>query len=260
MPDKIEIQDIIAAVEEAAAFAEIMRETGYGDIESRNNGPNFATGADRAVESMLRSSLSRLDEGAGFVSEDDPRESRNGNNWIVDPIDGTGNFASDLDYAVSVAYEKDGEVLMGAVCCTGMGMTFYAEKGKGSRAAAIGSNMPEVLKLPKKRKDRGNLLFGMPRHPEKIARMLGTVASVADLFNDTKRMGPTSIDICRTVSGTACVYIGIEPEIWDIAAAGLVVSEAGGKVVRPEGTDIIIMGHGEFVDKMCAILGYEENA
>ena len=248
------LEQLVFAVEDAASFATVMQDVGYGDAEGRKHGSNFATGADRAVEMMLRSSLARIDEQAGFISEDDPRPSENGFNWIIDPIDGTGNFAAGMDYATAVAYvAPDGEVLAGVVCCPGLGDTYCAARGQGAFLRKTGKEESEKLTFPKTRKTKGNLFFGMPRHPEKAARMMGAVGSASALFSDIKRMGPTSLDICKTASGIACCYLGIEPEIWDIAAASLIVSEAGGISIRFG--DMIAIGDPSVVPEMAVLLG-----
>lgn len=249
------IKDIVGAVEDAAEFADMMRGVGYGDAEDRKNGPNFATGADRAVEGMLHASLSRLDPDAGFISEDDPHESKNGRYWIVDPIDGTANFAAGLDFAVSAAYAiEDGTVVAGAVCSPSAGVSYWAVIGQGSYMKE-GGGAEEKLSFAKERSTDGNLLFGMPRNPDKAPRVFGNVSCVARLFDDVKRYGPTSLDICRTASGPACAYLGMEPEEWDIAAAGLVVEEAGGSLVTFDGSDIVAAGHPFYVERMLELLG-----
>ena len=250
------LEQLIYAVEDAAGFATVMQDAGYGDAEGRKHGSNFATGADRAVEMMLRSSLARIDEHAGYISEDDPRPSENGFNWIIDPIDGTGNFAAGMDYATAVAYSDDnGKVLTGVVCCPEINATYYASLGHGAFLKKIGQEDAEKLTFPKKRKEKGNLFFGMPRHPEKAARMMGSVGSASCLFSDIKRMGPTSLDICKTASGSACCYLGIEPEIWDIAAAALIVEEAGGVSIRFG--DMIAIGDPNITPEMAGLLGVQ---
>jgi myo-inositol-1(or 4)-monophosphatase len=248
------LEELVGAVEEAAAFATIMQDTGYGDAEGRKHGLNFATGADRAVETMLRASLSRIDEQAGFISEDDPRPSENGCNWIIDPIDGTGNFAAGMEYATAVAYaDETGNVIAGAVCCPGISSTYCAAAESGAFIREIGSDKKEQLTFPEKRKEKGNLFFGMPRHPEKAARMMCAVGSAAPMFSDIKRMGPTSLDICKTASGTACCYLGIEPEIWDIAAASLIVEQAGG--ISISFGDMIVIGDPSVTPEVAVLLG-----
>ena len=249
------IEDIMSAVAEAANFAAMMRDVGYGDAEGRKNGPNFATGADRAVEGILHSALSQLDPDAGFISEDDPHESTNGRYWIVDPIDGTANFAAGLDFAVSAAYAiEDGTIVAGAVYSPSAHVSYWAVIGQGAYMKEDGGK-EEHLSFSEKRASNGNLLFGMPRDPKKAARVFGNVSCVSHLFDDVKRYGPTSLDICRTASGPACAYLGMEPEEWDIAAAGLVVEEAGGTLTLPEGTDVIAAGHSDYVDEMISLLG-----
>ena len=299
------LRPLVEAVEGACGFAEAIRESGSASGSGDSRSRNFTTGADLAVEMFLGTSLRALDPFAGFVSEDKPVESANGCWWVVDPIDGTGNYMAGLSFATSVAYmDGDGNILAGAVCCPSEQVTYYAARGIGSYVRNYKSGFPEAVEDKNelkriariRRKHRaegfecpcggqqlhvddyddaeraanryhldaggfGNLLFGMPQNPSKIVRQLGNIACLAPLFSDIKRIGPTSLDICKVSSSDALAYVGIEPEPWDVAAASVILEEAGGYVAGTlfgEGaSDVYVCGSDGICERACSLLGLQ---
>src|SRR5262249_49343437 len=154
--------------------------------------------------------------------------------WIVDPVDGTVNFAHGLPlFSVSIAYEAGGAGLAGVVVAPALGWTFAAAQGRGAggdRAAA-----PPAVPA------RGTLaepmvVTGFPydRHVsprnnfaawEHLQRVAGAV----------RRLGAASLDLCFVAAGWLDAYWEFKLKPWDLAAGAVIATEAGRPGARPRG-------------------------
>jgi myo-inositol-1(or 4)-monophosphatase len=173
--------------------------------------------------------------GHGFLCEEsgstrggaDPARS-GGYTWVIDPLDGTNNFASGLPiFCASVALKRKDTLLAGAVYDATRDELFYAEKGKGaylngrrihvSRARSLG----ESLLITGFYYDRGKkMIEALQTIMEfQFRRILGI-----------RRLGAAALDLCYVASGRAAGFWEFELSPWDFSAGKLIVEEAGGKV------------------------------
>lgn len=205
----------------------------FGEVEQLQvsvKGPgDFVSTADLRAERTLKTELQRARPGYGLLFEEggaaegsDPRH-----RWIVDPLDGTTNFLHGIPhFAISIALERDAEIIAGVVYEPTRDEMFWAEKGIGAYLndrrlrvsarrqladAVIGSGIPF--------RGRGD----HPAYLETLARVMAATSGV-------RRMGAAALDLAYVAAGRLDGFweFGLSP--WDIAAGLLLVREAGGFV------------------------------
>ncbi|CAN5539177.1 inositol monophosphatase family protein [soil metagenome] len=226
---------------EAGELARRRRTEGVAIAATKSSIADIVTEADREVETLIRSRLVDERPGDGFLGEESAAErGTTGITWVVDPIDGTVNYAYGIPvYAVSIAAVR-GEpepsrwkALAGVVFSPPTGEMFHAARGAG---AWLGGERLAVNAEPS---PAGALLAtGFGYNPATHASDLARVARVMPMARDLRRMGAASLDLCFVAAGRFDGYFerGLQP--WDHAAGALVVAEAGGRFTRVELDDI----------------------
>lgn len=225
---------------EAAELAHRRRTEGVAIAATKSSIADIVTEADREVEDLIRGRLAAERPDDGFLGEESGAESgASGITWVVDPIDGTVNYAYGIPaYAVSIAAVRGEPVpdrwegLAGAVCNPVSGELFHASAGGG---AWLGD---EHLAVNEPVSAAGALLgTGFGYDPATHAGDLARVARVMPLARDLRRIGAASLDLCFVAAGRLDGYFerGLNP--WDHAAGALLVTEAGGRFARAELTD-----------------------
>ena len=220
---------MIKACEKASKV--IIRD--FGEIENlqvSKKGPrDFVTKTDKKVEKILIEELSKSKKNYSFITEETGKiNNKNKENfWIIDPIDGTTNFAHGFaPYCISVALWEDGQVVVGMVYEMAHHQCFYAVKHQGAflngKALSIGS-----VYDPKKALIATGFPYTEFHHLEHFTSLL------KDLFREThgvRRAGAASYDLCAVAAGWVDAFFeeGLKP--WDVAAGALIVQEAGGEI------------------------------
>ncbi len=210
----------------------------FGEVEHLQvslKGPaNFVSIADTRAEETLYAELSRARPGYGFLMEergivDGPDKSHR---WIVDPLDGTTNFLHGIPlFAISIALEREGELIAGMIYNPASGETFTAEKGRGAflddrriRVAARATLEECVITA-------GIPHRGKPDHDLFIRECAAVMRQTAGL----RRTGAASIDLAWVAAGRFDGYWERNLSAWDIAAGAILVQEAGGFVTDLSG-------------------------
>ena len=152
--------------------------------------------------------------------------------WIIDPIDGTVNFANGIPLCcVSIGVEKDGEMILGAVYNPMMDEFFFAEKGAGAflnEKPIRVSNQTQVL--------HSCLVTGFPyTYLDMENGPLDIFARLVRKGIPVRRLGSAAIDLCWVAAGRFDGYYEHKLNAWDSAAGFLLVEEAGGKVTNFKG-------------------------
>ncbi|GBF27978.1 inositol-1-monophosphatase [bacterium MnTg02] len=195
---------------------------------------NFVSAADLKAEDILFKELSRARPGYGFLMEergvvDGPDESHR---WIVDPLDGTTNFLHGIpQFAISIALERDGELVAGLVYNPATAEFFTAEKGKGSflndrriRVAARShlENCVMVTGIPHRGRDGHDIFL------RECRVIMPEVAGI-------RRSGSAACDLAWVAAGRFDGFWERGLSSWDIAAGIVLVREAGGYVTDLDG-------------------------
>jgi len=210
----------------------------FGEVEnlqvSRKGPANFVTAADVRAEKVLFEELSRAREGYCFLMEERGRVEGpdKTHTWIVDPLDGTTNFMHGIPlFAVSIALERENQLVAGLIYNPVTGDTFTAERGKGAflndrrlRVAARSRLQDCVITtgIPHRGKE------GHDRHLAELAEVMPQVAGI-------RRTGSAATDLAWVAAGRFDGYWERGISAWDMAAGIVLVREAGGFVVDAEG-------------------------
>ncbi|KIC59859.1 inositol monophosphatase family protein [Microbacterium hominis] len=217
---------------EAGALARRRRAEGVAVAATKSTLADIVTEADREVEQLIRDRLAAARPDDGFLGEEsDPQPGTSGVTWVVDPIDGTVNYAYGIpQYAVSIAAvtgEARPETWVAqaaAVYSPAVEELFHAHRGGG---AWLGDQPLRVSTVT----DAGALLAtGFGYDPATHDGDLARVRRMMVLARDLRRAGAASLDLAYVAAGRLDGYFerGLKP--WDHAAGALLVTEAGGVV------------------------------
>jgi myo-inositol-1(or 4)-monophosphatase len=207
----------------------------FGEVEhlqvSRKGPGDFVTKADKKSEKIIFEELRKARPNYGFLMEENGEipGSDSSNRWIVDPLDGTTNFLHGIpQFAVSIALERDGELIAGVIYEPITDQTFRAEQGKG---AFLNNRRLRVSA----RRDLSESLFSTgipfiahtPKAKELFHKELSTIMAVSA---GVRRFGAAALDLAWVAAGRYEGFweAGLKP--WDIAAGIVLIREAGGYV------------------------------
>lgn len=194
---------------------------------------NMVTEVDRESERMIYTLLNSDFPDYGFLGEEDIRShSQKETFWIVDPVDGTSNYARGYPlFAVSIALESNGEVVLGVVYSPVLDELFTAEKGQGARLNSKPLHVSITDDLGKSLVASGFPYDTWSTPVNNLAEwsrfLLRTISARCD--------GCASLDFCHVASGRVDGYWEIGLDAWDMAAGALIVQEAGGVVTLISG-------------------------
>ncbi len=204
----------------------------FGEVEHLQvsiKGPaDFVTSADTKAENILRGELRQARPDYGFLMEEAGRVEGDGRHrWIVDPLDGTTNFLHGIPhFAISVALERDGELVAAIILDPLRDETFWAEKGGGAfvndrrlRVSARREIANAVIATGIPHRDRGDHATFLPM----LARVMEATAGV-------RRFGSAALDLAWVAAARYDGFFETALSAWDIAAGILLVREAGGYV------------------------------
>ncbi len=229
----LDYRNLLACADRATrAGGEIVR--GYfGRLEGvREKSPgDWVSEADLASEHAIRELLTR-ESGLPVYGEEAGGEDFD-TGWLVDPLDGTSNFVHGFDaVGVSVGLIADGVPVVGVVHAPLLDRTFAAALGVGAfrddRRLCVSDRHPA----------QAIVATGFPfRHKEILPRYERALAVALRGFEDLRRPGAASLDLCWTAEGVFDGYFELRLGPWDVAAGGIIVREAGGVVTDWVGND-----------------------
>ncbi len=204
---------------------------------------NLLTEADLAAQAAVLRVIGAAFPGDGFMAEESPlRETTNGRLWIIDPLDGTTNYAHGFPAAaVSIAFSEGGVIKAGGVYDPFRNELFLAGKGGGAFVNGKKLAVSGVTALSRALLVTG-FAYDRAERAEFYCRFFSDFMKIS---HDVRRMGAASLDLCWLAAGRTDGYweFGLKP--WDVAAGKLIVEEAGGKVTDFTGRaweDIASMG------------------
>jgi myo-inositol-1(or 4)-monophosphatase len=224
------MKDYLTVASEAARTAgDLLRENIHGIREIAYKGDinlvtEMDTRSERAIVEILRSAF----PGHGIVAEEET-DTRNasGLTWIIDPLDGTTNYAHGYPcFSVSIALEQEGEIIIGVVYDPMRDELFTARKGQGACLNGKKIHVSGAGTLIK-----SLLATGFP-YDRKVSEK-----NNLDYFHDllmasqeVRRDGSAALDLCYVACGRFDGFWELKLKPWDVAAGSLIVTEAGGMV------------------------------
>lgn len=189
---------------------------------------DIVTDVDRAAEKIILQVLSGAFPDHGFLMEESgARVSSSGYRWVVDPLDGTVNFAHRMPIScVSIGLEKEGQVMMGGVYDPFRGEEFIAVRGKGATLNGKKIRVSHTRSLID-----ALLVTGFPYdRTKKAAFYLSFVEKFMKKTQGLRRLGAAALDLAYVAAGRFDGYWEFNLKPWDAAAGKLLVEEAGGRV------------------------------
>jgi myo-inositol-1(or 4)-monophosphatase len=214
----------------AAEAADLVRRAGAGHVEvaaTKSSPVDVVTEVDRASERLIYERITTARPGDGFLGEEGASAlTDSGVTWVVDPIDGTVNFLYGIPrYAVSIAASVGGSVVAGVVLDVAADECFTATRGGGAFVDGIPLRVRASVPM-------GQRLVGTGFHYRADVRAAQAPAAAAMLpqVRDIRRLGSAALDLCAVGSGRLDAYVEEGLHEWDLAAGGLVATEAGGRV------------------------------
>lgn len=218
----------------ARQAGEILREGYEKDHQINYKGTiDLVTEIDHASEQFLLSEINRQFPGHSFLAEESgASETQSDHLWIIDPLDGTVNYAHGVPiFSVSIAYALKGQVILGAVYDPMRNEMFSAERGKGSWVNGRALKVTEVSDLQK-----GLMVTGFPYEAwHIIPNNFDLYARLGKMTQGVRRLGSAALDLCYVAAGRLDGYWELYVRAWDIAAAGLIAEEAGALVTNTKG-------------------------
>ncbi|KAF0244465.1 MAG: myo-inositol-1 [Planctomycetota bacterium] len=214
---------------------------------------DLVTATDRASERAIMEYLGKRFPGHGFLGEEGGRREGAEHRWIVDPLDGTMNFAHGMPYYdVSVALERGGEVLAGAIYDPVLGEMYSAARGRGARRN--GKKIRVSARAPLSQTLLATGFSSALLDSSKAAR--GPRREVREQFRrfnefclrarGVRRPGAAALDLAYVACGIFDGFWEGSLKAWDVAAGWVLVEEAGGEVTDFRGKPLDLF-NGEFV-------------
>lgn len=235
---------VIDVAKQTGAF--LLQELGKvsrGQIEEKSLN-SLVSYVDRKAEEMIVDGLKKILPEAGFITEEETiAQSNNGLRWIIDPLDGTTNFLFGLPcFAVSIALERDGELLSGVVFEPNRDECFYAWKNGGAwcNEKVISCRKNNLL-------EQSLLATGFPyRDFSRMDQYLKLFSDLGRRCRGIRRWGAAAVDLAYVACGRYDGFYEYGLSSWDIAAGVLIINEAGGHVTDFKGGDQFL-NNGEVV-------------
>lgn len=220
---------------------------------------NLVSYVDKTAEEMIVKGLSALLPEAGFITEEETVNKREGvYKWIVDPLDGTTNFIHGLPtFSVSIALQRGEDLVLGVVYEVNRDECFYAWKDGGAwlngKSISVSGNTEFSQSL---------IATGFPYYDfEKLEKYLNAFRHLTKICHGLRRVGSAAVDLAYVACGRYDAYFEYNLNSYDIAAGMVLVREAGGLAGNFSGgnesfvTREILAGNSALAEKLVKVLG-----
>ncbi len=229
-----------AALEAASAAGAVLRQKFPEAREVKSKGwRDIVTDADLAAERAILDVIVSRFPGHAIFSE----EGRHDKDlaapiptWIIDPLDGTTNYAHRLPcFTVSIGLAQGGELLAGVVHDPLRETTYYAERGQGAFVRRAGA--PPVPMRVSAEADLAQALIGVdwPRDPEARQKTLEAALRAGAACRTLRCLGTSALHLAEVAAGGLEGYYHLTLQPWDVAGGALLILEAGGQLTTPAG-------------------------
>ena len=235
------VGELEVACEAARAAGALLRASFGAAHAFQHKGPaNPVTELDRKAEALLRSILLDAFPGYGFFGEEGGGQCAPGERcWIVDPLDGTTNYAHGYPvYGVSIALERDGQIVLGAVYDPTLDELFAATAGRGATLNGQPIAVSEVAELRQSLVASGFPYDAWENNADNGRQWHALLKRAFSMRAD----GSATLDLCHVALGRLDAYWELDLDPWDMAAGALIVREAGGRVTHVDGSPFGIYG------------------
>ena len=240
--ESIDFRERVGLLKELGHLAHRVLMNHYGHVEDYElkGEVDIVTATDKAVEDAVVERIKTLFPDDSILAEEGGSHRGNsGWSWVIDPLDGTTNFAHSYPFfAFSCGLRHEDDTRAGLVKIPVMGETFFATKGGGAFLNEKPIHVSNVRSL------RHSLLVtGLPYFRAKVIdELFAPMRQVALKGQGLRRGGAASVDLCYVACGRLDGYFEIGLKPWDMAAGELIVREAGGRLTDYKGNPFTIFG------------------
>ncbi len=237
-------KELLEVAIEAAEKAGALLRQGLGTnfkISNKSGKHNLVTEYDLAAEKAIIETISTHFPTHGFLAEESGQGKKGDILWIIDPLDGTVNFAHGIPvFSVSIAATQGEEILCGVVYQPITNELFTAEKGKGAYLNGHRLHVTETTDI-----NAAFLATGFPYNVDKNPlHCIDTFSHMTKKGIPIRRLGSAAIDLAYVAAGRFDAYWEVSLQPWDLAGGKLLVEEAGGRVTDYSGNPRPLLGTG----------------
>lgn len=224
-------------------------------VDTKSSATDLVTEADRSTEALIVESIRNSRPDDAILGEESGRHTgSSGVTWIVDPIDGTTNFAYGLaGFDISIAAVVDARPVAGVVIDPMRHETFRATLGGGATCNGDAIHARSTVEL-----SHALIGTGFSYRPERRQAQGEVLAQVIAHVRDIRRLGAAALDLCYVAAGRLDAYFESGLQAWDLAAGGLIASEAGCRVTGlddgPLDGRLVIAGTPSVHDRLRSLL------
>jgi myo-inositol-1(or 4)-monophosphatase len=247
------------AIQAAQAAAKIHQFYAGSDlgINTKSSHTDLVTKVDKLSEEKIREIISSYFPDHIVLGEEQGQSVGNASHrWIVDPLDGTMNYAHGFPfYAVSIGLEVNGEVVVGVVLDSVRNEMFYAQKGQGAFCNGASIKVSEETEL-----SRSLLSTGFPSNPDGLSDNLVLFAKLHPKVRAIRRPGSAALDMAYVACGRLDGFWELRLNSWDVAGGLIIAQEAGAVVTGFKGdtyhldAKAIVATNGKIHDGLVALL------
>jgi myo-inositol-1(or 4)-monophosphatase len=227
-------------------------------ITTKGTGVDLVTEVDLASEKLILSRLRAAFPGDHILAEESGgAQQRGGRRWLIDPLDGTTNYAHGFPFfCVSIGLEIDGELELGVVRAPLLGWEFAAARGLGATLNGQPIHVSSITEM-----ERALLATGFPydrkTSPE---NNFDNFIALQKQAGAVRRAGSAALDLCMVAAGWLDGYWELKLSPWDLAAGVLIAREAGARVTALDGSPFqlengrVVATNGHLHDPLVAAL------
>jgi myo-inositol-1(or 4)-monophosphatase len=228
-------QEKAAAIKAAKAAGQFQLDHFTSSYQIWEKAPrNLVTEIDIQSQKIILEILNNSCPGIPALSEEDVASSRGSGHecWIIDPLDGTTNFSHGYPlFAVSIALERNGEIVLGVVYAPVLDKLFCAVRGQGAKVNDKDINVSQITSLENSLLATGFPYDAWTNELNNARECVSLIKKIVSIRSD----GVSALDLCFVASGVIDGYWELDLEPWDMAAGSLIVQEAGGTVTLATG-------------------------
>ncbi|MGH0176260.1 UNVERIFIED_CONTAM: hypothetical protein FKN15_013244 [Acipenser sinensis] len=236
---------VAAARKAGDVVREALKNEGCMSVMLKSSPADLVTETDQKVESMIISSIKKKFPTHSFIGEESVAAGESSiltdnPTWIIDPIDGTTNFVHRFPFvAVSIGFAVKKELEFGVVYSCMEDKMYTARKGRGAFCNGV------QLKVSGQEDITKSLIItelGSNRNPDTVKRVLANMDRLLCVpVHGIRAVGTAAVNMCLVATGGADAYYEIGIHCWDMAAAAVIVTEAGGVVMDVTGGPFDLM-------------------
>ena len=204
-------------------------------LGAKENANSIVTKADKECEAAIVEYFSKKCPEVGVVGEEGGSSGSKELRWIIDPIDGTTNFAYKLPlFATSIGLAKGDDLIAGVVYAPALGELFEASKGNGAKL-----NGKKISVAPTtKNKNEMLIATDWPHEPALRTKTVERFLSrYENSFRYSQMLGSAAISLAYVSCGRLHAYCHTGLQLWDVAAGACLIQEAGGKLYKWDRSD-----------------------